>query len=88
MFITSSHLNSLSFFKRLEIGLAISKKFGINLLIKFIFPKKDFIDFLFFDKGIFWMASILVGSIVTPSLGTTCPSDFPSSTPKIVFFWI
>jgi hypothetical protein len=64
-------------------GFTISTKFGMNLLMKLILPKKDCKDFLSLGRGIFSMASILEVSIEIPSLEMICPNNFPLYTPKI-----
>jgi hypothetical protein len=66
-------------------GLTISVKFGMNLLMKLILPKKDCKYFLSLGRGIFSIASILEGSTEIPSLEMICPNKFPLSTPKIDF---
>ena len=52
-----------------------SAKFGINLLTKFIFPRKDWISF--FDLGIdkVYIVLTLSGSILTLATETTCPNS-------------
>jgi hypothetical protein len=76
---------NILFNKRL-MGFMILAKFGTNLLMKLICPKKDCKDFLSLGKGIFLMDSILEGSIEMPSLEMICPNSFPVSTLKIDFF--
>jgi len=44
--VSSSLPNSQSFFNNFHIGLTIFTKFGINLLMKFIFLKNNFTTFL------------------------------------------
>jgi hypothetical protein len=56
----------------------------MNLHTKFIFPKKDYMDFLLlgiaiYDRfGSFWVYK-------NPYLEMMCPSNFPSKTTKISF---
>ena len=50
----------------------------MNLLIKFIFPRKDWRDLRLCGRGIFWIASTRSGSILIPSLEMIWPSNFPS----------
>jgi len=80
-----SCLNWQSFFNKLNKGFTISEKFEINLLIKFILPKNDCMAFLFFGRGIFFMAPTLAGSTWIPSFEIMWPNNFPWSTPKIDF---
>jgi hypothetical protein len=67
-----SHSKWASFLSNLLRGLTISTKFGTNLLIKLIWTKKDYKDFLSLGRGIFLMASTLAGSIMIPSLEMVC----------------
>jgi hypothetical protein len=80
-----SHSKQMSSFSNLLMGLTILTKFGTNLLINLIWPKKDCKDFLSLERGIFLMASTLAVSIVIPSLEMMCPSNLAFSTPKIDF---
>jgi hypothetical protein len=60
-------------------------KLGMNILRKIIFPMKDCNYLMFLGWSNFWMAIILLGSILIPSLQIICPSSLPSSKPKRVF---
>ena len=73
------HSNLASFFNSFCKGFMYSTRFGINLLMKLMCPLKYWRDLKFLGKGIFLMASILSGSILTPSLEMMCPRRFPSS---------
>jgi hypothetical protein len=64
------HLISLPFFSISMINLTISTKLGINLLKKFIFPKNDWISFLFLGMFIVSIASIHLGSTLIPYFET------------------
>jgi len=75
-----------SFLSNLFKGLTISAKWGINLLTKFIFPKKDFNPLTFTSGGILRMACILSGSILIPCFETMWPNNFPRVTPQKKIF--
>jgi hypothetical protein len=63
-----SHLKRASLFNNLLRGLTILTKFEMNLLMKFIWPKKDYKDFLSLGRGIFLMDSIIPRYTEIPSL--------------------
>ena len=84
-FSLSPHEKLLSFLIIFCSGCTISEKLGTNLLTKFIFPKKDCMDFLVAGKGILEMAYVLSRSIMIPSFDTTNPSKIPSVTANIYF---
>jgi len=71
-----------SFFIKFCNGLTISEKLGMNLLTKFIWPRKDCIDFLEEGGGSLEMTWVLSGSMIIPSLNTMNPRSFPCSTTK------
>jgi hypothetical protein len=79
------HFIFVSFLSMFVMFLRISAKLGMNLLRKFIFPMKDYNYLMFLGWSIFWMASILLGSILIPYLDIICPSNFPSYKPNKVF---
>jgi hypothetical protein len=64
----------------------ISTKYGTNLLMKLILPKKDCMDILLCGGGIFIMALVLFGYMEILSLDITCPNKMPSKKTKMVFF--
>ena len=55
-----------------------SKKLGMNLLMNFILPRKDWMSLFYLGIDSFWIASTLTESIVTPSAKTMWPRSFPS----------
>jgi hypothetical protein len=85
IFPSLSHLKRTSFFNKRLSGFAILTKFGMNLLMKLIWPKKDCRAFLYLWRGIFLMASILEGSIEIPYFEMIWPNNMPLSTLKIDF---
>ena len=56
--------------------------FGINLLIKFILPRKLWMHFLCARSSDSKIALTLSGSMVTPSLEIINPNSLPSCTKK------
>ena len=70
-------LKTTSFLIMFCKGRMISKKLGINLLTKFIFPRNDCISFLLEGKVIFYMAWVCSGSIMIPCFDTTQPNKIP-----------
>jgi hypothetical protein len=62
-----------------------SARLGMNLHRKFILSIKDCNSLMFLGCSNFCMASILLGSILIPSLDMMCPSSFPSSSLKRLF---
>ena len=62
------HLRTKSFLRMLFSSLIISTKFDMNLLKKFILPKKAYNSLMFLGGLMFRIASILAGSIMIPSL--------------------
>ena len=84
-FSGSTHLKTTSFLIIFCKGRMISEKLGINLLTKFIFPRKDCIAFLLEGKVILDMSWVHLGSIVIPCFDTTHPNKRPCVTTNIVF---
>ena len=82
-FPSSVHSNLASFFNSFCRGFINSAKFGMNLLMKLIWPLKDWRAFRLWGKGTFLIASSLSGSTLTPYLEMMCPNNLPSSTPNI-----
>lgn len=76
---SSPHLISESFLNIKVIFLTITTNLGTNLLKKFTLPRKDWISFLFMGILIFWIASILSGSMQN----TSCSHNIPN---KLAFF--
>ena len=85
-FLSFVHLKLESFLIISCSGLTISTKSEMNLLTKFIFPRKDYMVFLLWGNTIALMASILPGSIVIPSGEITNLSKVPSSIENMLFF--
>jgi hypothetical protein len=80
------HLGFVYFLIIYWSGLTISAKSENNLLTKLIFPIKDCISFLSSGGAMIFTTSILLGSIVIPSIEITNQSSVPSSMEKILFF--
>ena len=82
---TPFHLISDPFFNIEVICFTSSAKFGINLLTKFILPRKDWMSF--FDLGIdkVCITFTLSRSIQTPVAETICPNNLPSSNANCDF---
>jgi hypothetical protein len=80
-----SHFIFTSFFNIFVMFLRSSAIFGMNLCRKFILPIKDCSSLRFLGCSNFCMASILLGSILIPSLDMMCPSSLHSSSPKRIF---
>jgi hypothetical protein len=68
------------------ICFIISAKFGMNLLKKFTFPRKDYTSFLLRGVLILRIPSTLLGSIFIPFFEMMCPNSFPSCIPECDFF--
>jgi hypothetical protein len=79
---SKSHFIFTSFFSIFVMFLRSSARLGMNLRRKLILPMKDCSSLRFLGCSNFCMASILLGSILIPSLEMMCPSSFPSSSPK------
>ena len=80
-----SHFIFTSFFSIFVMFLRSSARLGMNLHRKFILLIKDYSSLRFLRCSNFCMASILLGSILIPSLEMMCPSSLPSSNPKRIF---
>ena len=80
------HLTSSSFLSMLVLFFIISSKFRKNLMMKFIFPMKYCIYFLFLAKSINCVATTIFWSIGTHSLETMFPNNFPSCKEKCDFW--
>ena len=80
-----SHFIFTSFFNIFVMFMRSSARLGMNLRRKFILPIKDCNSLRFLGCSNFCMASILLGSILIPSLEMMCPSSLPSSNPKRLF---
>jgi hypothetical protein len=82
---SESHFIFTSFFSIFVMFLRSSDRLGMNLRRKFILLMKDCSYLRFLGCSNFCMASILLGSILIPSLEMMCPSSFPSSSLKRIF---
>jgi hypothetical protein len=80
------HLISFPFLIMLVICFIISARFGMNLLKKFTFPRKDCTSFLLRGVLIFRIPSTLLGYIFIPSFEIMWPNSFPSFILKCDFF--
>ena len=80
------HLKFASFLIISWSGLIISAKLEVNLVTKFILPKKDCICLLLCGSAMIFMASILPGSIVIPFGEIKNLNNVPSSMENILFF--
>ena len=85
LLVSSLHLKATSFFSRALNGIILSAKFGTNLRMKLIFPRKDCRDFLLTGGRMSFIDWTLSGSMETPLGEATCPNSFPSSIPKTNF---
>jgi hypothetical protein len=81
----SFHMNTVSFFSNALIGFILSTKFGTNLRMKFIFPKKDCRDFLLAGGRTSLIDWSLSGSVEIPPSEAMCLKSFPLSIPKTDF---
>jgi hypothetical protein len=82
---SESHFIFTSFFSIFVMFLSSSARLGMNLHKKFILLIKDCSYLRFLGCSNFCMASILLGSILIPSLEMMCPSSLPSFSPKRIF---
>ena len=82
LLVSSPHLKETSFFSRALNGFILSAKFGTNLWMKLIFPRKDCRDFLLTGGRTYFIDWTLSGSMETPPGEARCPNSFPSSIPK------
>jgi hypothetical protein len=82
---SSIHITSEFLLNIDVICFVSSAKLAINLLIKFIVPRKDWMSLFDIGRDKFLMASTLFGSILTPLAETICPSNLPSLSAKLDF---
>ena len=79
---SESHFIFTSFFSMFVMFRRSSARLGMNLRRKLICPINDYSSLRFLGCSNFSMASILLGSILIPSLEMMWPSNLPSSNPK------
>ena len=75
----SVHLISDPFFNMEMMCFSNYEKFGISVLTKFLFPRKDWMSFSNLGSEKVYIAFTLSGSIFPPSAKTLCPKSLPSS---------
>ena len=80
------HFTLFSFVNMLVMNFTNSTKLDINILKRFILLKKDQISFLDLVREMVLIASILFGSIFTPSVETMCRSSLSSFMEKVEFW--
>jgi hypothetical protein len=80
------HLILIHFLSILVICFIISANFGMNLLKKFTFPRKECTSFLLHGVLILRIRSTLLGSIFIPYFDMIFPNSLPSCILKCDFF--